>query len=126
PLLALLANLFERRGSFGLVLQQEYGSLASTAFYALIASNLATVLIALFLHFSGFQAAYVASSIQSVPKTVEVMRSIGMNADQLAQSEQLLSNPAVVAVNLFLMIRLTLLAVGLIESVRAVFRASVL
>src|SRR5438067_2398740 len=61
PLLALLANLFERRGSFGSVLQQEYGPLASTAFYALIASNLVTILIAVFFHFSGIQAAYVAS-----------------------------------------------------------------
>src|SRR5262245_41964944 len=36
PLLALTSNMFERRGSFGLVLQQEYGSLASVVFYALI------------------------------------------------------------------------------------------
>src|SRR5512132_1106565 len=39
PLFALVANLFDRRGSFGLVLQQEYASLASVVFYALIAAN---------------------------------------------------------------------------------------
>ena len=65
PLLALLANLFERRGSFGLVLQQEYAPLASVVFYALIAANLFTILISIFFHFSGVQAAYVANSMQS-------------------------------------------------------------
>src|SRR5437773_7330596 len=44
PLLALMANLFERRGSFGLVLQQEYASLASVIFYVLIAANLVSIL----------------------------------------------------------------------------------
>src|SRR5689334_10238149 len=34
PSLALLCNLFERRGSFGLVIRQEYAALASTVFYA--------------------------------------------------------------------------------------------
>ena len=43
PLLALTANLFDRRGSFGLVLQQEYASLASVVFYVLIAANLFTI-----------------------------------------------------------------------------------
>src|SRR5262245_57916098 len=44
PLLALTANMFDRRGSFGLVLQQEYGSLASVIFYAFLATNLLSIL----------------------------------------------------------------------------------
>src|SRR4030095_10640521 len=40
PLLALFANLFDRRASFGVVLQQEYGPLACVVFYALIGANL--------------------------------------------------------------------------------------
>ena len=48
PLLALTANMFDRRGSFGLVLQQEYASLASVVFYAFIAANLMTILISIF------------------------------------------------------------------------------
>ena len=59
PLIALTANLFDRRGSFSIVLQQEYASLASVVFYALIAANLMTVLVSIFFHFSGVQAAYV-------------------------------------------------------------------
>src|SRR5712691_10967312 len=65
PLFALVANLFERRGSFGLLLQQEYASLCSVIFYALMASNLYTILISIFFHFIGVQATYVASSMQS-------------------------------------------------------------
>src|SRR5437764_11248934 len=43
PFLALVSNLFERRGSFGLVLLQEYGPLASTAVGASISSHLAMI-----------------------------------------------------------------------------------
>src|SRR5437763_9464668 len=35
PLMLLTANLFDRRGSFSLVLQQEYASLACVIFYVL-------------------------------------------------------------------------------------------
>ena len=45
PLALFLANLFERRASFRLLLQQEYSALAATMFYALAASSLiATIL----------------------------------------------------------------------------------
>src|SRR5215510_3637114 len=75
PLIALIANLFDRRGSFGVVLQQEYASLASVIFYALIAANLVTILISIFFHFSGVQAAYVANSMQSA----EQIKSLASN-----------------------------------------------
>src|SRR5918998_1714241 len=38
PSLVFFANLFERRGSFSLVLQQEFAPLASAIFYAWIAA----------------------------------------------------------------------------------------
>ena len=65
PLMALTTNLFDRRGSFSVVLQQEYGSLASVAFYVFTAACLLTILVAAFFHFSGIQAAYAASAAQS-------------------------------------------------------------
>src|SRR5215471_12615599 len=74
PLFALTSNLFDRRGSFGLVLQQEYASLASVTFYVLIAANLVTILISIFFHFSGVQAAYVASSMQSAGQIKSLFR----------------------------------------------------
>ena len=46
PAMALLANLFERRASFGLIIQQEYASLAATTFYAWAAANIAAIPLA--------------------------------------------------------------------------------
>jgi tetratricopeptide (TPR) repeat protein len=60
PALALLANLFERRASFGLVIQQEYASLASTTFYALAAANIAAIPLALLASASGFEARLIS------------------------------------------------------------------
>src|SRR5215813_9756191 len=42
PLALFFGNLFERRASFRLVLQQEYSALAATLFYAFAGANLFT------------------------------------------------------------------------------------
>ena len=46
PILTLVANMFERRGSFRVVITQEYASVAATMFYVLTAANLISILIA--------------------------------------------------------------------------------
>jgi tetratricopeptide (TPR) repeat protein len=123
PLIALIANLFDRRGSFGVVLQQEYASLASVVFYALIAANLITILISIFFHFSGVQAAYVASSMQSA----EQIKSIFKLPPEVAQQlDQQLRNPVFVAGSLFRTVKIALFTIGLLETVRKVFRLSFL
>lgn len=123
PLLTLVANTFERRGSFGVVMQQEYASLASVTFYALIAANLFSILSAIFFHFSGVQTAYVAGSMQSADQ----VRSLFANfpPDFRKQLDQELSNPAFIAGSLFRTVKLSLFTIGAIEAVRKVFRASV-
>src|SRR6185503_15111930 len=65
PVITLIANLFDRRGSFGIVLQQEYGSLASVCLYVFSGVCLVSLLCAAFLHFTGLQAGYVATIVQS-------------------------------------------------------------
>src|SRR5436853_6945767 len=50
PLFALVANLFVRRGSFGLVLQKEYSALGSVVFSALISVNWLALLFLFLLH----------------------------------------------------------------------------
>src|SRR6185369_10905669 len=40
PILTLVANMFERRGSFRVVLTQEYAPLAASVLYVLTAANL--------------------------------------------------------------------------------------
>ena len=123
PLLALIANLFDRRGSFGLVLQQEYASLASVVFYALIAANLLTILIAIFFHYSGVQSAYIASSMQSAEQIKSLFK---LPADVRAQLDQELQNPAFIAGSLFRTVKIGLFTIGVFEAVRKVFRVSFL
>jgi tetratricopeptide (TPR) repeat protein len=123
PLLALTANLFDRRGSFGLVLQQEYASLGSVLFYALIAANIIAILIAIFFHFSGVQAAYVANSAQSA----EQLKNLFHFPPELQkQLDVQFSDPAFVAGSLFRTVKLGIFTIGAIECVRKVFRLSLL
>src|SRR5438477_4341409 len=121
PLLALMANLFERRGSFGLVLQQEYASLASVIFYVLIAANLVSILISIFFHFSGVQAAYVANSMQSAEQIKSLLR---LPVDVQQELDRELRDPVFVAGSLFRTVKIAIFTIGALESVRKVFRLS--
>src|SRR5712691_11265871 len=123
PLLALVANLFDRRGSFGLVLQQEYASLASVIFYVLIAANLVTVLISIFFHFSGVQAAYVASSMQSAEQIKSLLK---LPVEVQQELDRELRDPVFVAGSLFRTVKIAIFTIGALESVRKVFRLSFL
>jgi tetratricopeptide (TPR) repeat protein len=123
PVLMLIANLFDRRGSFSVVLTQEYGSVASAVFYALTAVNVGAVVIAAFLHFSGLQATHVASAIQTAPQ-VRAMFHLGPEFD--AQLEQQLSDPRLIAENLFRTIKFLLLGIWLVIAVRECFRVTAL
>ncbi|MDX6530093.1 MAG: hypothetical protein QOH41_2383 [Blastocatellia bacterium] len=125
PLLALVANIFDRKGSFGVVVRQEYASLASVMFYVLIATNLATILIALFFHFSGIQAATVADMIKQSPQTLEVWRSMGVSAEALARMEKDLNDPVTMSAAIFFIPKFMLFTVGSVFAVREVFRAPV-
>ncbi|HKQ51192.1 MAG TPA: tetratricopeptide repeat protein [Pyrinomonadaceae bacterium] len=58
PALILLANLFERRGSYGLVLQQEYAPLTAATLYAWAAANLTGLPLAWLARTSGFEAEF--------------------------------------------------------------------
>ena len=123
PLLALMSNVFERRGSFGLVLQQEYASLASVIFYVLIAANLVTVLISIFFHFSGVQAAYVASSMQSAEQIKSLFK---LPVEVQQELDKQLHDPTFIASSLFRTVKISIFTVGALESVRKVFRLSYL
>ena len=128
PVTLLIANLFDRRGSFSVVLQQEYGSLASVAFYILTGVSLIAILAATFFHFSGIQAKYVASAAASLDS--EQMRSMTqwfrLTADQITQVRAQLSDPVYVSINLFEMVKWPLLAIGALVGLREVFRVSIL
>jgi tetratricopeptide (TPR) repeat protein len=123
PLIAFVANVFERRGRFGLLLQQEYASLASTFLYALVIANLITVPVAIFFHFSGIQGSYVAQTVQSASQVDNWTR---LPLDFREQLKIALSDVSVVAAGLFRSVKLFLFVVATVFSVREVFRTSVL
>jgi tetratricopeptide (TPR) repeat protein len=59
PLLVLFANLFERRGSYGLILRQEYAPVASCVFYAWTAAHILALPLSWLARRSGFEARVV-------------------------------------------------------------------
>lgn len=119
PVTALVANLFERRGSFGLVLQQEYATLASTVFYALAAANLSAIALSYLAHVSGVQAAYVASQMKASQQVIELLRQ---SPELQAQIAAQLSNPRYLSQNLFRTFELILLVIWTVIAIREVFR----
>jgi tetratricopeptide (TPR) repeat protein len=60
PGMIFFANLFERRGSFGLALQQEFAPAASAVFYSWAAAHLAALPFAVLSRLSGFEANWLA------------------------------------------------------------------
>ena len=121
PLIAFVANIFDRRGRFSLLLQQEYASLASTFLYAWVIANVITIPVAIFFHFGGIQASYVAQSLQSVS---QVQTWVLLSPETRAQLQATLSDPIIVAANLFRSVKLFTFLVGAVLSVREVFRVS--
>ncbi len=122
PIITLVANMFERRGSFRVVITQEYAPVAATMFYVLAAANIGALVIAALLHYSGIQAQQVASMIQHADQTRAVLPD---NPQFAAAADQLFTNPALLSQQLFLMPRLAFLFVGIIVGVKDAFRMSV-
>ncbi len=123
PLVAFVGNLFERRGSFGLLLQQEYASLGATVLYALAIANLLTIPIVIIFNVTGIQAAYIATTPESA---AQVRSWFKANPEMEAQLLAMLNDPRQVAANLFRTIKLSLFLVTAVLAVRSVLRLSTL
>lgn len=116
PLVLFLANLFERRASFRLLLQQEYSALAATMFYALTAASLITALLAIVSRLTGIDrvladrmvAAWVAKRGEQ-PELEPIL-------------EAGIQNPDLIAGALVLMAFGTLFMIGAVIGLRVVFR----
>ena len=77
PIVIFVANLFERRASFRLVLSQEYVAVASCLLYAWAAANLVALPLAFIARTSGFERLALAS----VRTAEEFQRLVGTGAD---------------------------------------------
>lgn len=120
PIITLVANTFDRRGSFRVVFTQEYAPVAATLFYLLAAANIAAILIAAFLHYSGIQDQQVVSMIQHADQT----RAMLPDTPQFAAAAEQLTDPAVLSENLFFMPKLVLFGIGMVFGVKDAFRMS--
>src|ERR1041385_7859703 len=119
PILTLIANMFERRGSFRVVITQEYASLAASVFYVLSAANIFAILVATLLHYTGLQAQHVAVMIQHADQTREML---GPQFDEVAQQ---LTDPVILSYRLFSMFEVAFACIGAVFAVKDSFRMSV-
>ena len=120
PILTFVTNMFERRGSFRVVITQEFAPVAGSLFYVLTAANIFAMLIATLLHYTGVQAQYIASAIQQANQ-VRAMFPAGPEFDQAAE---MLKNPGVVTDQLFRTPRLLVFFIGMVAAVKDAFRMS--
>jgi tetratricopeptide (TPR) repeat protein len=120
PILTLVANTFDRRGSFRVVITQEYAPVAAPMFFVLTAANVLAIVIAVLFHYSGVQAQQVAGMIEHADQT----RAMLPDTPQFALAAEQLKDPAILAENLFLMPKLLFFGIGLILGVKDTFRMS--
>ena len=120
PILTLVANIFERRGSFRVVITQEYAPLAATIFYALTAANVFAILISTGLHYSGIQAQYVAYMIQHADESRAALPA----SLQTPEFAELFKNPVFLGYALVAFFQRGLIAIGTIFAVKETFRMS--
>jgi tetratricopeptide (TPR) repeat protein len=120
PILTLVTNMFDRRGSFRVVITQEFAPVAGSLFYVLTVANIFAMLIAALLHYTGVQAQYIASAIQQADQ-VRAMFPAGPEFDQ---ASEMLRNPGVVTDQLFRTPRLLVFFVGMVAAVKDAFRMS--
>lgn len=117
PGLIFFANLFERRGSFSLVLQQEFAPAASAVFYSWAAAHIAALPVAALSRVSGFEANWLA-------RLGEFWETLGRQQnvppDVLAQ----LTDPQQLSQSISATIVLPFFLVWTLIGVREVFRLS--
>jgi tetratricopeptide (TPR) repeat protein len=118
PAAALVANLFERRASFGLIIRQEYAALASATFYAWAAANLVALPLAVLARISGFEAYSIAQLREQLNVAVQ---QGGYEPELVVQLE----NPLTHSLSFALMILMPLFAFWAVVAVHKVFRLSV-
>ncbi len=119
PLALFLANVFERRASFRLLIQQEYSALAATMFYALTASSLIAIAISAIGKVTGLQQILGARTLEAF----KAQRS-QISPEMLpAFDEQLLSS-GLFAAAFSLMVLLVLFGVWATVALRVTLRLS--
>lgn len=117
PMMALVANLFERRASLGLVLRQEYAPLTATTFYAWAAANLLALPLVWLSRATGFEADFIAQFREQLKVSVQ-------QGGYTTETASLLNEPLIHSISFAAMLLLPLFAFWAVLAVREVFRLS--
>jgi tetratricopeptide (TPR) repeat protein len=117
PGLIFFANLFERRGSFSLVLQQEFAPTAAAVFYAWAAAHIAALPLALLSRLSGFEANWLA-------QLQEFWATLGRQQNASAEVMAQLTDPQQLSESMSSTLVLPFFLLWAIIGVREVFRLS--
>ncbi len=88
PLIIFTANLFERRASFALALQQEYAPVASALFYAWAAAGLIALPLAVFARVGGYEA----TAFEAINQLTQLQRSLQSTATLSPEQAQQLTS----------------------------------
>jgi Tfp pilus assembly protein PilF len=119
PLTLFLANIFERRASFRLLIQQEYSALAATMFYALTAASLISTILTVAASVSGVQLAVAQRFIEWF-----VARRNQVRPEMLPPIDERILNPALLSATFSFMLLLVVFGIWAALSLRVVFRLS--
>jgi tetratricopeptide (TPR) repeat protein len=117
PGLIFFVNLFERRGGFSLVLQQEFAPAAAAVFYSWAAAHIVALPLAVLSRLSGFEADWLAE-VQRFWETLG--RQQNVTPDVLAQ----LTDPQQLSQGISATIVLPFFLLWTLIGVREVFRLS--
>lgn len=117
PIAIFLTNAFEQRGSFKLILQQEYAATVSTVFYAASAASLVSVLLVFLGKVSHFQAAISEGLVVWMEQQ---QRQMPPEWASLINSQSL--NPQAVSSSLSVFLMFCLFGLWAVVAIREVFR----
>ena len=120
PLAIFIANLFERRGSFRLLLQQEYSPFTSSLFYASSASALIAFIITIAGKLSGVQEVLAARMLEGF-----LAQRSQVPPEMLARIEGGFLTPGGFAALLSFLVLLFVFSIAAIVALWTVFRLSV-
>ena len=119
PLALFLANIFERRASFRLLIQQEYSALAATMFYALTAASLITAILTVAGRLSGVQQTLAHRSLEWI-----LIQRSQLRPEMLPAIDERLLSPELLAAALSFLILVVVFSIWAMLAMRIVFRLS--
>jgi tetratricopeptide (TPR) repeat protein len=119
PLVLFVGNLFERRASYRLVLQQEYSGLTSTFFYTFTLANLVTILIAVGGKLTGVTATFARRMLDTY-----LQQRAQLPPDAAGSVDPRLLNPEALSFGILVTLLLFVFGILSIVAIRVVLRFS--